>query len=154
MKFFEENYLFIGAHYGFRRGRSTTSVLLSLVSVKTNAFESRESVMINLCDLNLSKAFDVVSHDILISKLKRYGINRAVLQGVEDYLADRQQLVSLKGASFTLSSIMINNLSLSGQTILFADNTTLLIRVRDLLQLRAEADHLLQQSTGAAPFKN
>lgn len=94
MKFFEENYLFISAHLGFRRGGSTTSVLLSLVSVKTNAFESRESVMINLCDLNrnLSKAFDVVSHDILISKLKRYGIDGAVLHGVEDYLADRQQM--------------------------------------------------------------
>lgn len=91
---------------------------------------------------------------ILISKLKRYGIDGAVLHGVEDCLADRQQLVSLKGASFTLSSIMINNLSLSGQTILFADDTTLLIRGRDLLQLRAEADHLLQQSTSAAPFKN
>lgn len=86
---------------------------------------------------------------------KTYGIDGAVLHGVEDYLADRQQLVSLKGASFTLSSIMINNLSrLSGQTILFADDTTLLIRGRDLLQLGAEADHLLQRSTGAVPFKN
>lgn len=36
--------------------------------------------MISWC--NLSKVFDVVSHDILISQLQRYGIDAAVLQNV------------------------------------------------------------------------
>lgn len=59
--------------------------------------------MISWC--NLSKVFDVVSHDILISQLQRYGIDGAVLQNVVVYLGDRQQFVSLKGASTTVKTI-------------------------------------------------
>lgn len=59
--------------------------------------------MISWC--NLSKVFDVVSQDIIISQLQRYGIDGAVLQNVVVYLADRQQFVSLKGASTTVKTI-------------------------------------------------
>ena len=42
----------------------------------------------------LSKAFDLVDHYILLSKLKRYGIHETALQWFNSYLSDRENFVS------------------------------------------------------------
>ena len=44
--------------------------------------------------MELSKAFDCVDHNILLSKLKRYGIHETALQWINSYLSDREHLVS------------------------------------------------------------
>ena len=46
--------------------------------------------------LDLVKAFDTVNHDILLSKLKRYGIRGKVLLLLKSYLSDRQQKVRIQ----------------------------------------------------------
>ena len=43
--------------------------------------------------LDMSAAFDVVDHDILLSKLKLYGFDENALKWVEDYLSGRIQAV-------------------------------------------------------------
>ncbi len=47
--------------------------------------------------LDLSKAFDVVDHSILISKLIRYGFQDVVIHWLSDYLSNRQQYVCIEG---------------------------------------------------------
>ena len=42
--------------------------------------------------LDLKKAFDVVSHDILLAKLKNLGVKGVELEWFTSYLADRVQL--------------------------------------------------------------
>lgn len=59
--------------------------------------ERRESISLTLLDL--SKAFDDVSHTILLEKLACYGAGGVVLQTLEFYLADREQVVVVGGAS-------------------------------------------------------
>ena len=44
--------------------------------------------------MDLSKAFDSVDHNILLSKLKRYGIYETALQWINSYLSDREHFVS------------------------------------------------------------
>ena len=44
--------------------------------------------------MDLSKAFDSVDHNILLSKLKRYGIHETALQWINSDLSDREHFVS------------------------------------------------------------
>jgi hypothetical protein len=137
--YFEKNNLLSDSQYGFRSGRSTTSALLSLVKTISEAFESNDYVHLSPCDL--SKAFDVVPHVVLLAKLSRYGVGGTAFRFLTDYLSNRKQVVSLRGASSgtrdirhgvpqgsvlgpALFKIMINDLILDRRTLFFADDET------------------------------
>jgi len=52
-------------------------------------------LMIGRIFCNLEWAFDCVSHDILLSKLKLYGVTGKTFSLIKSYLEDRQQIVIL-----------------------------------------------------------
>lgn len=76
--YFESNVLFSNRQFGFREGRSTVLGIQDLLSEIMDAFESRHYHIARFFDL--SKAFDCVSHEILINKLKCYGFNRTSIR--------------------------------------------------------------------------
>lgn len=51
---------------------------------------------VTLC--HLSKAFDVVSHKLLLAKLDRYGVGSTALTILSSYLSCRSQMVTSNGA--------------------------------------------------------
>ena len=53
--------------------------------------------LINFIDF--SKAFDTVSHDGLLSKLKHYGIDKNIWQWISNFLKNRKQCVVVDGIS-------------------------------------------------------
>ena len=54
---------------------------------------------------HLAKAFDSVSHDILLRKLLRYGIRGNVLKFFQSYLSDRSQFVKIGNVKSSLMDI-------------------------------------------------
>ena len=81
--------------HGFCRGRSTASNLIEFWDEVTEAAENKQSLSIIYTDLR--KAFDSVSHRLLITKLARYGIGNKTLRWLKNFLEDRVQQVSVKG---------------------------------------------------------
>ena len=55
--------------------------------------------------IDLTKAFDTVSHKILIKKLEHYGIRGTPLKLITSYLTNRYQYTALNGVISTLLSI-------------------------------------------------
>jgi uncharacterized protein YutD len=58
--------------YGFCKDVSIQTIVFSLADVVHKAWNNKEHVVGNFCDL--TKAFDCVTHDLLIQKLKMYGV--------------------------------------------------------------------------------
>jgi hypothetical protein len=70
--YFETFNILYEHQYGFRKGYSTDLALVSVIDDVLKALEDKEIVLAIYMDL--AKAFDTVSHDILLEKLKLYGI--------------------------------------------------------------------------------
>ena len=54
--------------------------------------------------LDISKAFDSVSHDVLLLKLQLMGISGTILNWFKAYLDNRRQLVSVNGSFLPVTS--------------------------------------------------
>ncbi len=80
---------------GFRSGNSTKTALLSVVGNLRLARTSSKSSLLILLDL--SAAFDMVNHQILLSTLLRKAISGTALQWFDSYLSDRSFKVSWRG---------------------------------------------------------
>ncbi|XP_054283287.1 uncharacterized protein LOC129000349 [Macrosteles quadrilineatus] len=74
---------------------STVDALDHLVSKILRAFEESSFAQITACDL--SKAFDCIDHNILITKLEYYGIRGIQLKFFDSYLRERTQFVDAGG---------------------------------------------------------
>jgi retron-type reverse transcriptase len=96
--FFNKNNLFSNAQFGFRKGLSTSSAVLSFIDNIVRSFEKNNHYKVIFLDL--SKAFDTVSHDILIKKLGYYKFSSSSISMITSYLSNRTQKVKVNGVFF------------------------------------------------------
>ena len=94
-EYFEKNNLLGSFQFGYRRGKNSTSELLTLFDQLLEAKQLKKEIMVVLYDL--SAAFDTVSHEILLAKLKLYGFDKNSMNWVTSYLENRKQYVWLSG---------------------------------------------------------
>ena len=76
---------------GFRPGDSTVNQLISTTYTIFKAFDWNSPLDVRSVYLDISKAFDRVWRDGLISKLKRCGVPGSLLSLIKSFLKDRQQ---------------------------------------------------------------
>ena len=93
MEYFTFHNLLASQQYGFRPNRSTELAALELMDRNIN-FMNQGFCPVNIY-LDLSKAFDSLNYDILLSKLKFYGLQNNALQLLKSYLSDRSQYVQI-----------------------------------------------------------
>ena len=92
--FLDANGLLFKSQYGFRSNHSCKHAVGELVGNIVKNHEMSENTIAIFLDL--SKAFDTISHNLLLKKLDRYGIRGVAHDWFEHYLNDRQMKVKCK----------------------------------------------------------
>lgn len=92
--FLESNKLLSINQHGFRSKLSTETALTAITNKIYNHMDNKRISLLTLCDL--SKAFDSVSHTILLKKLQKLGIEKFWF---DSYLNERTQSVRLNNTT-------------------------------------------------------
>ena len=93
--YLEDNSILTPHQFGFRSGRSTMDQLLLVYNSVSLQLDRGGVTDVILFDF--SKAFDVVCHDLMLTKLSSIGIQGHLLQWISSFLIDRQMRVCVKG---------------------------------------------------------
>lgn len=89
----------------YRKYHSTETCTLKTLTDIYKSIDSGASTL--LVALDLSAAFDTVSHEILLARLKHsFGISDTVLQWITSYLSSRSQFVMLSGFKSPITPLM------------------------------------------------
>ena len=164
-KFMNMNNLFFRSQYGFQKKRSCEHAITELIGEICKGLENKKHTIALFIDL--SKAFDTISHEILYKKLDRYGIRGIALNWFKSYLENRTLRAKCQcGSSSDISLsnpynvnigtpqgsclgpiiflIFCNDLYLNLELykgILFADDTTIYNMHQNLDYLRWTVEH-------------
>ena len=122
---------------GFLRGHSCCSALLKLTDDWRQALDNKKDVAVIAIDL--SKVFDSICHNLLLAKLKAYGVHDSAIKLIQSYLSGRFQREGVRLAASSLWStarepsrsaflnIFVNDVNFSAGSSslrLYADDTT------------------------------
>ena len=144
--YFNNNNLLSEQQYGFRSQHSTELACVKLVDYIIREMDNIKDIKIPAAIfLDLSKAFDTLNFDILLHKLKYYGVDGTSLALIKSYLTNRYQYVPFENSDSELLeivtgipqgsilgplffSVFINDLVNSSnkfQFLMYADDTTI-----------------------------
>lgn len=109
--------LFSESQHGYLKGRSTQTAIFQFIQAVLRHLENGDLALGMFLDL--SKAYDCLDKDLLISKLEMYGVRGNSLQWFISYLSDRQQKVTItKGGANYSSKIMPNKVGIAQGSII------------------------------------
>ena len=149
--------------FGFRPKNSTEHP--AVLDLKENILENCSKKFVScILFLDLKKAFDSVSHQILLKKLEYYGVKGVALNLFESYLTNRRQLTVINGYASVLDIIewgvpqgsvlgpllfliFINDIPHASDlgTWLFADDTALVTSASSLPLLQNKMNHEVEK---------
>jgi hypothetical protein len=158
-KYLQLNKVLYKFQFGFKPVHSTS---LALIDVIDNLYKNLDACS-KVCGiyLDLQKAFDSVSHDILLEKIYIYGVRGIVYDRFESYLYNRKQYTCVGNTCSDVQSnkfgvpqgsvlgpllflIYVNDIgkAVPNETVkLFADDTNLFIYDADIVMLNDRANH-------------
>ena len=103
-KFLRQNNAITKHQFGFRQGYSTDMAVADLYSMLQR---NNDDGYLTCCIfLDLLKAFDTVNHDILLNKLKKYGIRNNMHQLLCSYLNNRKQYTKCNSVKSDLTTVL------------------------------------------------
>ena len=149
-KYLDKNKITYGKQYGF------SDAVSNLVGEGLKAFNNNEFMLCIFIDLK--KAFDSISHPLILSKLKCIGVERTELEWFRSYLSNRRQLTKMNNnasdemgievgvpqgllLSVLIFKLYVNDMFRSlkySQAILYANGTTIYITGKSLRFLRVK----------------
>ena len=98
-----ENGLLNDRQHGFRPKKSTSSAVFDMLK---HSFKSWNEKKYQTCIIiDFSKAFDCIDHQILISKLKLYGLDDKVVNLISSYFGNRYQCTYVEGNRSDISKV-------------------------------------------------
>ncbi len=154
MSFLNSQNILYQHQYGFRPKHQTTHPIIHLMNhcANTTNIHPKQFTASIMCDL--SKAFDVINHDILLRKLDYCGIRGIAKKWIQNYLTNRSQYVEFQGHKSDLQNIdcgvpqgsilgpllyliYVNDISKStnAHILSFADDTTIFLSDPNLQNL-------------------
>ena len=87
----------------YRKVYSCDSVLLHLIEHRKGALDKNS--VVGTVIMHLSKAFDLIPHDLLLAKLSAYGISTHSLNSLKSYLTNRRQRVRVEDVTSDISYV-------------------------------------------------
>ncbi|CAM4562142.1 unnamed protein product [Caretta caretta] len=96
LKHLDERKVIRNSQHGFTKGKSCLTNLIAFYDEITGSVDEGKAVDVLLLDF--SKAFGTVSHSILASKLKKYGLDEWTIKWIESWLDCRAQWVVINGS--------------------------------------------------------
>ena len=164
MDFLNDHDILYSHQYGFRPKHSTIHPILHFLNHCAEASNKTtpDFTLAVFCDL--SKAFDVINHDILLCKLNNLGLRGKINDWLRDYLTDRKQFVQFENDLSTplaikcgvpqgsilgplLYLLYVNDIknACTANILSFADDTTLYLSDPDLSSLYHKANKEINQ---------
>ena len=101
--YFKDKKILYDRQFGFTKGLSTSDALSEFVDVAYDAYDKGEFFVSVLLDL--AKAFDTVNIDLLIRKLKHYGLDKLSLSWLKSYLYSRRYFVKINNTESTMYTL-------------------------------------------------
>lgn len=152
--------------HGFIKKKSTETAMLEFINTLYNELNNGKKCIGVFMDL--SKAFDLVDHKILLGKLNNYGIRGKTLDWLSSYLKGRSLTVEVQGQRLgsmvidrgvpqgsvlgpLLFVIYVNDLLLTvgkSNTVMYADDTSFLIAEDSTESLLLSTQSLLNAFNG------
>ena len=103
--FLDQNSILNPNQFGFRKGLSTESAIIQFINNIHNGLNKRRHTIAIFMDL--SKAFDVLDHNILSKKLEHYGFRGKILDLLMSFISDRKYFVNANGFTSDLKTVNI-----------------------------------------------
>ena len=89
---------------GFRKSHGTQHLLVTMFELWKKAVDKEEYVSAFFVDL--SKAFYIINHDLLLAKLKVYGFSPYALKLMHSYLNNRKEQVQINNKFSSESTVI------------------------------------------------
>jgi retron-type reverse transcriptase len=104
ISFLYKNTIFTEAQNGFRKGKCIETAVQSFIEIIQEALDKRVHTIGIFIDL--TKAYDVLNHKLLLEKLSAYGMRGSMNSWFRSYLTNRRQFIEINQCDS--SSVKVN----------------------------------------------